>query len=130
MAADRFDFVIVGAGSAGCVLADRLSADGRSRVLVLGDYVSSVEIPWIHGSLADYRSTLARLRPLAEAAQVVVPGHGPAHTSETALRLIDEDEDYLDALERGEEKPRLPSGRDSHAQRRIHRENREKVGAA
>ncbi len=35
MAADRFDFVIVGAGSAGCVLADRLSADGRSRVLVL-----------------------------------------------------------------------------------------------
>jgi choline dehydrogenase len=31
----QFDYVIVGAGSAGCVLADRLSADGRSRVLVL-----------------------------------------------------------------------------------------------
>jgi choline dehydrogenase len=30
-----FDFVIVGAGSAGCVLADRLSADGRQRVLVI-----------------------------------------------------------------------------------------------
>ncbi len=30
-----FDYVIVGAGSAGCVLADRLSADGRARVLVL-----------------------------------------------------------------------------------------------
>jgi len=30
-----FDYVIVGAGSAGCVLADRLSADGRHRVLVL-----------------------------------------------------------------------------------------------
>jgi choline dehydrogenase len=32
---DKFDYVIVGAGSAGCVLADRLSADGRNSVLVL-----------------------------------------------------------------------------------------------
>ncbi|WP_350332859.1 GMC family oxidoreductase [Coralliovum pocilloporae] len=29
------DYIIVGAGSAGCVLADKLSADGRNRVLVL-----------------------------------------------------------------------------------------------
>jgi glyoxylase-like metal-dependent hydrolase (beta-lactamase superfamily II) len=98
--------------------------------LLVGDYVSAVEIPWIHGALADYRSTLKRLRPLVEDAEVIVPGHGPAHASETALRLIDEDEAYLDALERGEEKPSLPSGRDSHAQRQIHRENREKLAAA
>ena len=32
---EQFDFVIVGAGSAGCVLADRLSADGTNSVLLL-----------------------------------------------------------------------------------------------
>src|SRR5215218_7490653 len=31
----NYDYIIVGAGSAGCVMADRLSADGRSQILVL-----------------------------------------------------------------------------------------------
>ncbi len=35
MSSEVFDYVIVGAGSAGCVLADRLSADGANTVLVL-----------------------------------------------------------------------------------------------
>lgn len=35
MGDQSFDFVIVGAGSAGCVLADRLSADGRHTVAVI-----------------------------------------------------------------------------------------------
>jgi glyoxylase-like metal-dependent hydrolase (beta-lactamase superfamily II) len=94
-------------------------------VLVVGDYLSDLEIPMISegGSLGEYRATLARLSSLVGAAEVVVPGHGAPHDRGTALRLLDEDAEYLDALERGEERPKLPTGRDTKAQRRIHAEN-------
>lgn len=97
--------------------------DRAQRLLIAGDYLSAVEIPWIFGSLADYRATLARLAPLVAQANTVVPGHGPPHDRDMGLRLLDEDLDYLDALERGEEKPRLPEGRDTKAQRKIHSDN-------
>ena len=94
-------------------------------VLVVGDYLSDVEIPMISpgGSLSEYRATLARLAPLLESVESVVPGHGSAHGREAVLRILDEDVDYLDALERGEERPELPDGRDGAGQRAIHAAN-------
>ena len=89
-------------------------------LLVCGDYLSDVEIPRVK-SLASYRATLARLGTLVEEADHVVPGHGSVLTRAQALEILDQDVDYLDALERGDEA--LPPGRATKSQREAHARN-------
>jgi glyoxylase-like metal-dependent hydrolase (beta-lactamase superfamily II) len=63
-----------------------------ARVLVAGDYLSTVEPPELGkgSSVEAYLATLERLRPLVEGAEHIVPGHGPVLNAERALGVLDE----------------------------------------
>jgi glyoxylase-like metal-dependent hydrolase (beta-lactamase superfamily II) len=94
--------------------------------------LSPVEIPMISpgGSVAAYRATLERLRPLVEAAEVVVSGHGGPIDATRAAAILREDLAYLEALAGAGANAPLPLARRTGAQRRVHAENVSRVAAA
>jgi glyoxylase-like metal-dependent hydrolase (beta-lactamase superfamily II) len=111
--------------------ADGHTADGTAflipwlHTLVCGDYLSPVEIPWISpdGSIEAYLATIERLRTLVVRADTIVPGHGRPLERADALRVLEEDVAYLQALSAKGADADLPAGRRTGAQRRIHQEN-------
>jgi glyoxylase-like metal-dependent hydrolase (beta-lactamase superfamily II) len=116
--------------------ADGHTEDGMAiwipwaRVLVCGDYLSPLEIPSLStgGSARAYLATLARLEPLVEEAEYVVPGHGAPIDAARAAAILREDRTYLEALLEHGAAARLPLARRTGEQRRIHAENAEQVG--
>jgi glyoxylase-like metal-dependent hydrolase (beta-lactamase superfamily II) len=111
--------------------ADGHTVDGMAiwvpwaRVLVCGDYLSPVEIPMLNpgASVSAYLATLARLEPLVEQADHVVPGHGEPLDAARAAAILREDRTYLeDLLERGAD-AKLPLARRTGEMRKVHAEN-------
>lgn len=95
-------------------------------VLVVGDYLSEVEIPTLGGGpepARAYLQTLERLRPLAERAVHVVPGHGPVLDADAAIRVLEEDVHYLLTLGERGAGTELPPRRRTETQRRAHAAN-------
>jgi glyoxylase-like metal-dependent hydrolase (beta-lactamase superfamily II) len=110
--------------------ADGHTVDGMAvwipwaKVLICGDYLSPVEIPTPEASIDGYLATLARLEPLVEQAEYVVPGHGGPIEGTAARALLLEDRDYLEALrERRAADAALPAARRDAEQRRLHAAN-------
>jgi len=82
---------------------DGLLTFNRSRgILVVGDYLSNVEFPYVYHAFADYRATLATLKKLVTSGEVktLITGHGD-HTADRAEmeRRIADSFDYLQKLE-------------------------------
>ena len=82
---------------------DGLITFNRSRgILVVGDYLSNIEFPYVYHSFSAYRATLNTLETIVASGEVniLVTGHGDHTTSQEEMeRRIRKDRTYLDGVE-------------------------------
>ena len=83
----------------------------------------------LKGSASAYLATLARLEPLVEQAERVVPGHGEPIDGGRAAAILREDRAYVEALLEEGKAARLPLARRTAEQRRTHEDNVRRVAA-
>jgi choline dehydrogenase-like flavoprotein len=91
MATDQFDYIIVGAGSAGCVLANRLTEDPAVRVLVLeyggSDRSVIIQMPSAFSMPMNTSERPPAALPAGQGAGRIVVDQRPRLHSRTRLRL-------------------------------------------
>lgn len=103
------DNVQVGTASLQALHLPGHSADGlgllspQDGLLIVGDYLSPCEIPFVD-DLSAYRATLRRLVRILDEVERVLPGHGPPLSREEARQIALADLAYLDALAECSEK--------------------------
>lgn len=83
---------------------DGLITFNRSRgILIVGDYLSNIEFPYVYHSFPEYRATLDKLEQLLkrESVRVLITGHGDHTTSpEEMHHRLTESRAYLDAVDK------------------------------
>jgi glyoxylase-like metal-dependent hydrolase (beta-lactamase superfamily II) len=104
-------------------------------LLLVGDYLSPCEIPFVEDADA-YRTTLARLLEVLADVRAVVPGHGPRLARSEAVAIARADLEYVDRLLAARDRSdaaaagaiELPRAADVTGMRDHHGENCAKLG--
>jgi hydroxyacylglutathione hydrolase len=82
---------------------DGLLTFNRSRgILIIGDYLSNIEFPYVYHSFADYRTTLNTLEAIIHSGEVkvLITGHGNHTTDRVEMeRRVADSRAYLDGVE-------------------------------
>jgi isocitrate dehydrogenase kinase/phosphatase len=103
------EILTIEGGTYRCYQAPGHNADGLivhhpgRGILIVGDYLSNIEFPYLYHSLFDYRATLDKVERLIEAGKVnlLITGHGDATDRPLEMRRrLKESHDYLHDLER------------------------------